>query len=558
MKNKKILSFSLLSLMMLASCGGSSCPTSCESLNPIPSISGGLEGNASNDKVEHVSVEHLYEVLYKASRVKKYSYEITSNVRGSEGHFINYITPYAWYEENDVVEESFGLAQTYDKKEVFKYYLDEENNIIPSTYEYTGGYESMDKLSPLYSQLTLTHISLLQDTLDTFEAIYASSNRFLITDSDTASVFQYMTTFGFSITNYIVGVYVEILDEENLVFKAICDLGDYGDIECVFTDLTKTGSKIDHVNEKIINEGLKGIEYHEDVNTLFVDLMAKNNYVLEGIYLNSSDGALTTPSYTINCTNDYFFLDYANENYSDFGFVLVPKNVEVTYLKDNQEVSQTLSYDACYGFSKDKNGNLYFDSFIGPIESNMKYVEVDALPSKEEASTDILYIVKDENGAGTVYEYVESTDGVYEFKKYQSWYETVGDFYINEISASFYPSSCGITDIGHYYYEKDLNNENTYYTEDVSVLSSLANGLFGWGFQSGTDWISYVQDSYIRINKDNDVITDADITLNILASVNGSEYKKQEIYYNINSFGKGNLDFVDDFLYEELGGVINV
>ena len=78
-----------------------------------------------------------------------------------------------------------------------------------------------------------------------------------------------MTTYGSSITSYINGIYIEILDLKSTKFKVITDLGEAGNIECIFTDKTNEGTKIDFVNELIINSALKGVDYHEDIYDLF-------------------------------------------------------------------------------------------------------------------------------------------------------------------------------------------------------------------------------------------------------------------------------------------------
>ena len=554
-KLRKVLlsSLSLLSLI--------SCSSNIIDVIKSPAEDGGLEGNAASDTVTKADSKALKTLLEKASKIKKYTYEIKSNVIGYESHSIMHYTPNAWFDERLDSSTSFGMAQTYGKKEVFKYYLNEEQNeVIPSIYEYAGLTGEMDKLVDLYSALSTAHINMLQDTFDTFEAMYVSTNKFLITDSESASVFQYMTTYGTSITSYINGIYVEILDEENIMFKVTTDLGDAGNIECIFVDKTKVGTKIDFVNELIEKNQLKGVDYHDDMHDLFTNKLASNNYVLEGTKL---VGDSTMHRYNIHCTDDYFFLDYTEpykkQGYKGFGYVMVEKGKEVTYKytnSDNQVVTktQTLAYDACYSFKEDGNGSYYIDKFVGPIESDgLKFVEVNSLSEVTSPKLNTYYIVY-EDGAKRVYEYKEISDGKYGLTYVMDWFNSVADFPINDISASFYFSSNGLCDLAPMFYEQDLKNPSLYHSQDKDIMGLIANGLFGWGFMATNTWMSYVTESRVEVEKVEEEIVGAKIALGILASVNGGDYKEQVVYYDIKDFGKGNVESVDNFLYPYLGG----
>lgn len=545
---KRIALTALLCSLLLASCSNGTSVVK----NPYEEM--GLEGNAAQDQVAVTSSDSLKNLLQKASTLTKYSYEITSNVVGSEGHFINYFTPHAWYEENDDPSKSFGYAETLNDRYLFKYYLSEdEKEVYPSVYEYSG-YSTMEKVQGLYTSFTLVHIALLQSCMETFQATQLSTNHFIITDNETATVFRFMTTFGSSIADYLVAVYVDIIDEVSYQFKVTCDLGNYGNIICQFKPLYS--SKIDFVNDMVLSGELRGVDYYPDVQDLLSEKMASDNFVLKGI---KQDQEIGHP-YTIHCTKKYFFLEYAEGlSYTDFGYVLVPKNTEITYQNTDENgntsmVTQTLTYDACYGFSRKKDGSFIYDSFLGPVEANgIHYEEVEQLP--DVGNTNTLYICPNPDGEGkVVYEWmVVSTDkdenDVYGFARYSTWPDSVGSFYFNGASATFYLSGTPLTQLGGYYFEKDHGQENAYYTEDNSVLTALANGLFGWGFQPTTTWMSYVQQAKLKIHKDEQgVIVGADIGLSVLASTDGGQRKAHDIYYTVEDFGQGNVPEVEAFL----------
>lgn len=546
MKKKLNLTFSFL--LLLSSC------------NQFTSSIGGLEDNAELDKVTTQDVQTVRDILKKASFITTFSYETTVNVTGSESHFVDYYTPHAWYEDNDDKQSSFGYAETKENSYLFKYYLsDDEEEVYPSIYEYSGINEQ-EKVQGLYSSLTITHINLLSSYVDDMDCVYAGTNKFIVTDIDVVTIFRFMTTYGSAIADYLVAVYVDIVSLENTIFSVTIDLGDYGNIVSIFTPLETT--KIDFVNEKVSNGDLIGVDYYEDVHTLLYEKMTLDNFVLEGI----KQDELTFYPYTINCTKNYFYLtfDESYEGYNNFGYVLVPKNQEITYQElqedgSKQVITQTLDYDACYGISEDENGNIFFDSFLGPVENeSIHYQEVDTLPT--EGSEDILYITLDDEGNKVVYEWIalyEDKDGnkTYGYNKYSSWYDSVGDFYFNGASATFYLSGTPLTNLGFIFFEKDLINEDSYYSTSSDILSALANGLFGWGFQSTTTWMSYVTKATLKINKDSsDEIISADIGLNVLASTNGGITKEHNIYYTVSDFNQGNVAKIDTFLQNTYGG----
>lgn len=547
MKKNKIIAF-FLTLVTL---------TSCSTTLISPYEDKGLEGNAEQDTVEKGSIKNLYEVLREAAKQTRYSYEVTSTVKDNQSHFINYVTPYAWYEENDNESLSFGYAMTKDNHEIFKYYLGDNNAVIPSVYEYSGTDDGeMVKVTELYSIVTLTHIVLVRNSLSELTAIETSLNKYTITNSTLASVFQFMSSYGYSLMDYMTTVSIEIIDLESAIFKSVIQVGEYGTITGLFTPLKET--PIDHVDKAASEGTLKGVDAYDDVATFF-NKTKSNNFVLEGIKQNLSTGAISNYPRTIYCTNDYFYVSYNEgyENYENWGFVLVPKGTEITY---DQEVTtdginyvtktfkKSVYYDACYQFKQKADGSFHFTGFVGPIETtSTKYLEVDELPSV--GKTDTLYILVNKDGTKSVYEWIEESG----FVGGSSWIDSVGDVYINGISATFYLSGTPLSDIGAHYFEKDLEKENVYNSSDGSVMSYLANGLFGWGFSDTTTWMSYITNSYLEIIKDGDDVSGANVGLEVTANVGNNKYETQQIYYTIKDFGKGNKAEIDAFLEGIIG-----
>ena len=559
---KLLIPLLLVSTLVTTSCNtdtSTNINTNKDVIIKSPNEDGGLEGNAENDTVKEQSSTELKDFLLKVADVEYFTYEVTSKVSGNESHFIDYFTPNAWYEENDNPDLSFGYAQEKGSKAIFKYYLSiDEKTAIPSIYEYTGMNNEISKLQDLYGTWTIAHINLLKESMDDFSATSQGLNKFILTDSNTASIFQYMTTFGTSITNYIVATYIDIIDEEELIFKSTIDLGAYGSIESIFTPTYNT--KINFVNDLVKNGKLKGVDYHQDVYDFLNKKIMTNNYVLRGVKQKIGGKESQVIPYTIHCTNNYFYLEYEDPNYDNWGYALVPANTPVTYYETQAdgtvlEKTQTLAYTACYGFTQLKDGSFMFDYFKGPIESDLKYIEVDKLPATGEEYT--LYIVY-EDGNKKAYYYTEVTSGVYDWAEYSYWYNSVGNFYINDYMATFYLSGSALSSIGALYFEKDLKNENTYYSTNPTVLGALAHGLFGWGFQATNTWMEFVRNSKIRINKDSsNEITSYDVGLDVEYFSNGVSQGLGEIYYTIEDFGNGNVSEIESFLNDSLGGAYN-
>ena len=245
--------------------------TACQNQTIIksPNEDLGLEGNASNDTVIDNSVEELKSLLVAASNVTKYSYEVTAKILDDSSHFIDYYTPYAWYEENDDPSRSFGYAMTKEGNYMFKYYLSKDKQTIyPSIYEYdTYDISNLQKITDLYSPFTLTHISMLKDVMSDFSANKVSANKYVLTSSSVGSIFQYLSTFGSSIINSLTGITVEIINKATTEFRTVIELGDLGSITGTFKPLEIT--PIDTVDTQAQAGTLIGVESYDDTTRFF-------------------------------------------------------------------------------------------------------------------------------------------------------------------------------------------------------------------------------------------------------------------------------------------------
>lgn len=551
MKNKFLfLSLSFL-LTLVSSC--STNPNTQTSLpSESPSYEGGLEGNQADDTFDNEDNDEIVDVLTAASKITKYTYEVEVNVSGTYEKFTQYFTPNAWYTEGGS-DADFGYAQTKKDKYLFKYYInDDATEVYPSVYEY-GGYYTNDIIQDLYSALTIADISLVANTLSSLKEDgyqYLGANNYIILDDSTMSVFQFMTTYGSSIASFINAFYIQIIDVENCIFETTLDLGSYGSIVGKFTPQETT--KIDFVNDAVLNDGLEGVLSNDKISQVS-ELLQGNNFTMKGITLVESNGNRNNPTATAYCTNDYFLYDFVDPSYSDFGFAFIKANTKVMVYQedDNNVMSDTATeyqydYDGCYKFRIDENGNVKFSRFIGPIENeSTQYKYVETLPQVGE--TGVLYICKDSTGATMVYEYAE-TDSGYEWKVYSEWYDTVGDFYLYNYGATLYPGSTAFTALAPSLFEKvdpADENENNFFTSNSDITSALANGIFGWGFQSSTTWMDYITNAYMDINfTDTNEIESVDLGLGVQATVGGNS-GEQKIYYNYSNFGTTKVDAVD-------------
>ena len=175
-----------------------------------------------------------------------------------------------------------------------------------------------------------------------------------------------------------------------------------------------------------------------------------------------------------------------------------------------------------------------------------KYQELDKLPSN--GVQGVLYIVPNEEGKKIAYEWMETSTGEFTFVEYSSWYDDVSSFPINDIGATFYLSGTALSTIGAMYFEKDHKNENTYYSKDRGITSTIANSLFGWGYQATTTWTEYVTKANLKLNIENDDIVSADLGLSVLANVPNIGYGEQKIYYTISDFGSASVKKVENFV----------
>lgn len=583
-RNKIIISLALLSLLSLTSCGnGTSITTPSDKTDkkPIDYNSGrGLEGNQDADDVIDDSDSILNGFLNGVSGVSRYSYEVTSTVQNNEGHFTDYFDSKCWYNlDHEDDSASFGLALDENHK-LFKYYLNDDYDPTPSLYQYTKyTTDGVTIDDTLYGPLNLATVGMLS-TLDGITPSTAevsigtkvATNKYMLTSSDVLSVFQYMTTYGSSISSYITTCYINILDMDSLEFECQIDLGSYGSITGHFTDLTDKSSILDKTKLKLASKTLKGVEKYDDV-TKFMNVLNRNNFTIKGYNIHISNGSeLKADPYTVYCTNNYFYFDFNNHSYHDFGYVLVKKGTEVTYYSKKADydytknpndeydktklvaTTKTLNYDACYGFTTDNNGNLFFDYFHGPVETettkyNEEYEYLKDIPESERKEN-VLYIVKEEGtNIKVVYEWKKSGDKeTYSWARYSGWYNDVGAFYVNDIQATFYPYNMGITQYAEAYLEQSLTDSNYYHSNNSELMSGWANGLFGWGWQSSTNWMSSVKDSYIKLTKDSDGnITSGEVGLKMQANYQGT-YGLHSVYYTYSNFGSTSHKVTETFL----------
>lgn len=571
MKNNKLI-FALLSSLLLASCSTNSIP-STDSSGETPStsdqtsetsINQGLEKDADKDTVTPKDINDLVNVFEKAIRTATYSYSTTLNLSGVYEEYTQYFTENAWYEENHTYPStSFGYAHDTNKH-VFKYYLDENGEGIPSLYLDASG-ESEEEGDGIYDIFMITSISLLDYYMTEDMATYYRPNSYILTDDNVQSIFQFMTTYGTSIAGYVQSYRIDIDNVETGEFTSVITLAsNAGTITSKFTPLTST--PIDEISENAAKGQFFGINYYDDVKTL-LDKTATNNYVLEGIKVRQNGVLLPDYSYKINCTENYFFLDYLDEDYEDYGYMYIPSGTEITY-EDRAEttttnVTVTNSYDTCFEYYKKSNGTYAFDKFVGPTpDGDYTFLAVNGysnLPATGDSS--VYYIVKDSTtGENSVYIWtVISTDSsgneTYGYQVFSSrWYNNVGEFYINDGYATFYLTSQGIVGAGQYYYEQDREDPNFYIATDSTITSALSNGLFGWGFQATDTWKDYINNAFIKINKDEaGNIASAEIGLNVSAVSSGTSVTL-EIYYEISDFDNANLADIDTFYNETIGG----
>ena len=551
----KKLKYLLVSSLLLLLTG---CNTSTVTLDPeSPSYGGGLGGNASEDDFQVTFEDHLPELLNSVKDLKKYSYEVEVNVGSTQENFTQHFAPKAWYVEYEDSQNSFGYAEEISTNYMFKYYLSkDENNAYPSIYEYSG-YDELRPVEGLYSAATIANINILNNVLNKLEYVQTGINTYIITDSSVMSVFQYMSTYGSSIASYIQTFTIEIVSLDDLIFNTTLDLGGYGSITGTFSALNET--KIDFVSEEAKNGTLKGVASYSNIQSA-LNQFNSNNFTIHGLTITNPNNQVENRNATIYCTNDYFLYDYSSENnasgWNDFGFAFVKRNKPVQIEAKNQDGTyensrvSTLDYDAAYEFEIDPDGNYHFVNIIGPLESETTdYMCVEELPATGE--TNVLYIVPDnENGGYDVYEYLETTGGEYSFAFIQDWYDSIGDFYVYNTGATFYPSATILPIFGSMLFEKDdmsLTETTSYHSTNSDIISALANGIFGWGFQPTTTWMDYILQANLDFTYDNSIVNLITLSLDVFATVNGVT-GIHNVAYNFDNFGVTNHQNTSEFL----------
>lgn len=516
------------SVLMLASCGS----TSSGPIYVGPDENGG--GQVDTDGgTENNDIETLKEVLNELKSVRNYTYETTYNLSGYQEQVIDYYGEHHFYEENIAYPEySFGMAEeAYEggDKSIFYYYVEEKDGemiVNPSLYEYSNLNVGSDikPLTELYGSFGIAGLhNIYSDAMDELSGIKLANNKYQITSSSMYQIFQYMTQMGTSISSSMTSCIVEILDAEKNIIRVTISLGETGDIVSTLTPNNNT--KYAFMDEKLTSGEIKGVAYYEDVVDLFENKLNKNNYTISQInYKTATSTDVSTLS--VKLTQNYFLIDYNEESealgYQDWGMMLLPSGTEVTVhdFDTNEDTVHKNNYTTCYAY-KIVDGEVVFYRVVGPNETeDLKFVEVETYDDLAKLSSDQLgdeyvYIVKDENYT-YVYSIIDGVTGEMGFKKYNPWYSSVGDFFIDGASASFYTSSTIIGNVARYYFEKNVNKENTYYTTDTSVLSMLGSGLFGWGVFSDSTWINYIFNSTLTVNKDeNQEIIGANLALDV-------------------------------------------
>ena len=530
--------------------------TSCSGITTIksPNEDGGLGGNQDQDVVEKKDVETLKNFLNEVAKNEYYSYEVNARISLTSTHFKSYYTPNAFYEKNDDSNFSIGYAQNVKTKELFKFRMNEDmSEVYPSLFVYSS-LGSNKKVKNLYNAIeTIPNFTFLIDSMESFSAEHVSGNKYLITDPVVSSIFQYMTSYGTSIQEFVTAVYIEIIDIENLIFKSTVELGTMGSFTSLYTK--DDVAPLLPIENKIKLGTIDGCDYYTDVKDFF-DLTMSNNYKIEGIFEKMTTGQQTKYPQNYYCTNDYFYIEYLDDyaqSFHNWGYVLVPAGKTITYYdfvndKKGTAHTQTLEYDACYRFREYENSYV-FDFFKGPVETNgVKFIKVDQLPSV--GNENVFYILfNEETNENEVYVYVQDSQGVYSYTLYSSWFDTVGDFYINDQAATFYLSSTAVGPCGANYFEKTIGEDNSYFTKDAAVLTDLSNSLFGWGWIDTNTWMDYCIGANLDIQKNkNGEISSANLGVEI-------ELKNEikEMYYTFKDFGTTSVPEVEEFLK----GVLN-
>lgn len=577
MKNKILFSLMLFSasILSLAACGGnvsSNISTSNPSLDSEYVTDDEMGGGQVDTDVDNVSndISKLKTFLQELSTVRTYTYETTYNYISDDGlslteSVIDYYGNHYFYEENlNYPGESFGYAEeAYEgaEKNIFYIYAEtegEEITITPSLYEYsTLSSDNITPITELFGAFGVAGLhNFYSDAFDELAGVKLSENEYRIDSSSTQLIFQYMTQRGSSISSLMTGVELTILDEEKLTCQVTVNLGTSGSIVSKLTPQDET--KYSFIDDELVSGNLRGIAYHQDVATLFENKLSQNNYTIKDITLTTDNG--TNPgTFSAYITDNYFLIDfddqYNQSGYADWGRMLLPAGTSVDiYDLNTMEVTSTISktYSAIYQFSY-IDGQIYFTSFVGPNEINgTKYIEVETEEdlknlSETELNESYIYIVLETNKAYT-YGEIDGATGEMGFTVYDDWFATPGDALING-SATFYTSSTIFQELGRYYFEKNTGDENHYYSRKDDVIYAIATTLFGYGFQSTTTWIDYIYQTDLFIEKNNEDIVGANLSVSFMGPDGDSTYS-----YHFTDIGTTNIDNITDAYNSLLGG----
>ena len=500
-----------LSLFGLLSCATHTGSTSSLAPAPSDSIPGGHVDTGSD--YEEAGLTPLKQSIEKLATTQKYSNAIEYRCLGIESDVVDYFGDHYFYEDNLTdPEASFGLAEEANggKPNVFRFYV-EEDECVPSLYHYTTLSGDLAPMEEVFGPFGVAGLhNFYQEALDELTGIAVGVNEFLITSSSTYQIFQYMTQIGSGISSIMTACRYRIINPSTNEVEITIELGDQGYIRSELTPLTE--SPFDYIDEGLTDGSLQGIAYHPEVVETFETDLAQDNYSFT--FQIEEEGTIYPGTFEGKLCQNYFLIDYSDQyndgGYADFGFAYFPSNVTIPLESQSNGVyaelsSSTLHYSACYEFDLDREGNVHFLSLIGPKETDeLKFVQVATKDDLDNLTADqlnegYLYIVEDDNYAYQ-YQIVNAATGEYGFTPYSEWYDTVGDFYIDNASATFYCSSAMLCDLSRYYLEKQ--SDGVYFTTDSSFVSLLASSLFGWGYIAGTSWQSYADKAVVEIKED--------------------------------------------------------
>lgn len=506
---KSVFAFALLSLV---SCGpAESTPGSSSSLPPSESIGGGQVDTGSD--YDQTDISALRESIVRLSTTRKYRYATEYRCLGIESDVVDYYGEHYFYEDNLTdPDASFGLAEeaSGDAHPVFRFYVKGEQ-CLPSLYQYTTLSGDLAPMEEVFGPFGVAGLhNFYQEALDELTGIAVDDDEFLITSSSTYTIFQYMTQIGSGIASIMAECRYRIVNPSTNEVEITIGLGDEGYIKSTLTPMSEL--PFDYIDQGLKDGSLSGIAYYPEVAEAFEVDLAADNYSFS--FQIEEEGTISPGTFVAKLCQGYFLVDYLdqyNDEYSDFGFALFPSNVAVP-LEDIGEDGEyvplsnsSLPYSACYDFDLDSDGKVHFRSLIGPNQTDdLKFIEVPTKADLENLSPDklgeqYLYIVKDENYAYQ-YRQLSGSSEEYGFVAYSQWYDTVGDFYIDNSSATFYASSSMIGSLARYYLEKE--EDGVYFTTDSSFVSQLAASLFGWGYIPGTSWRSYAEKAIVEIKEE--------------------------------------------------------